>query len=251
MTAVRLLPVLLRTFHRQVTSRAMDLDISPSAIKITSHNQYSSSTQLLPSTVLPSPLDQFRQWFAAAASGTETTPPVAEPEAMSLATSTSAGVPSARIVLLKQVDDKGFVFYTNYNSRKSSELAENPSAALAFHWKEVQRQVRVVGTVEKVSEEDSTAYYKSRPVGSRIGAWASPQSQVIGEGELQKKVEEISAKYASVEGKEADIPRPEFWGGWRVVPTEVEFWAGKQSRLHDRVRYLRGGDGWKIERLAP
>ncbi|KAG9046066.1 hypothetical protein FS837_005142 [Tulasnella sp. UAMH 9824] len=229
----------------------MDLDISPSKIKITSHNQYSSSTQLSPSTVLPSPLDQFRQWFEAAASGTETTPPVAEPEAMSLATSTSTGIPSVRIVLLKQVDAKGFVFFTNYESRKSHELAENPFAALSFHWKEVQRQVRVVGTVEKVSEEDSTAYYKSRPVGSRLGAWASPQSQVIGEGELQKKVDEITAKYASMQGKEADIPRPEFWGGWRVVPTEVEFWAGKQSRLHDRVRYLRDGDGWKIERLAP
>lgn len=220
MTASRPLPVLLRTtFYRQTTTRAMDLDITQSKIKIKSHNQYSSSTQLSPSTVLPSPLNQFRRWFEAAATGTETSPPVPEPEAMSLATSTSAGVPSVRIVLLKQVDDKGFVFFTNYNSRKSRELAENPTAALAFHWKEVQRQVRVVGTVEKVSEEESTAYYKSRPVGSRIGAWASPQSEVIGEGELQKKVEEVAAKFTSEEGKEADIPRPEFWGGWRVIPT--------------------------------
>ncbi|KAG8988387.1 hypothetical protein FRB90_002770 [Tulasnella sp. 427] len=220
MTASRLLPVLLRTtFHRQISSRVMDLDISQSKIMVTSHNQYSSSTHLSPSTVLPSPLDQFRAWFEAAASGTDSTPRVPEPEAMSLATSTAAGVPSVRVVLLKQVDDKGFVFYTNYNSRKSGELAENPVAALAFHWKEVQRQVRVVGTVEKVSAEESTGYYKSRPAGSRIGAWASPQSQVIGEGELQKRVDEVAAKYKSEDGKEADIPRPEFWGGWRVVPT--------------------------------
>jgi pyridoxamine-phosphate oxidase len=138
---------------------------------------------------------------------------------MSLSTCTRSGIPSSRIVLLKQVDPRGFVFFTNYASRKSRELQENPRAALAFFWREVSRQVRVVGRVEKVSKEESEAYFKSRPVGSRIGAWASRQSSVVGEEEVGKRVEEIQHKFGVIDGAtETDIPLPEFWGGWRVIP---------------------------------
>ncbi|KAF8527463.1 pyridoxamine 5'-phosphate oxidase [Hysterangium stoloniferum] len=233
----------------------MDACVRPDASTfcITTHNQYLALDPPTPASVLPSPLLQFDEWFTAAI-----TSKVREPEAMSLSTCTSAGIPSSRIVLLKQVDARGFVFYTNYESRKSRELTENPHAALAFHWKEVSRQVRVVGRVEKVSKEESEAYFRSRPVGSRIGAWASKQSSVVGEGEVAEKVEEVRKRFGVEDGgTEAELPLPDIWGGWRIIPYEVEFWAGQPSRLHDRVRYLRVGESpldkseWKIERLAP
>jgi len=158
-----------------------------------------------------------------------------------------------RVVLLKQVDERGFVFFTNYESRKSRELLESGHAALAFYWRELHRQVRVVGRIERVAEEESDAYYVTRPVGSRVGAWASPQSSVVGEGDVQQRVHDVEHRFGLDAGKD-DVPRPPFWGGWRVVPLEVEFWMGKPSRLHDRVRYLRKDESvteWNIERLAP
>lgn len=193
----------------------------PAAIRITSHNQYVSAKDLSPTTVLPSPIDQFRKWFREATNPAEGTPKVPEPEAMSIATAAAQGVPSVRFVLLKEVDDRGFVFFTNYESRKSQELAENPRAALAIYWKEISRQVRVVGEVERVAGEESTAYYDSRPLGSRLGAWASRQSSVVGEGDLERSYEDAKTKFGVEDEKLSGvkIPRPPFWGGWRVIPT--------------------------------
>ncbi|KAH9922817.1 pyridoxamine 5'-phosphate oxidase [Epithele typhae] len=193
----------------------------------------------------PDTLQVFRAWFAAVQ------PAAREPEAMTLATATAAGALAARVVLLKQVDARGFVFYTNYASAKSRALAANPRAALAFYWRETHQQVRVVGRAERVSREESEEYFRSRPIGSRVGAWASRQSTVVGEGDVQARAEKIEERFGE------DVPLPEFWGGWRIVPDEVEFWLGKPSRLHDRVRYMRvegspdDAPEWKIERLAP
>jgi len=176
---------------------------------------------LSPTSVLPDPLEQFRLWFKEASDPSPETGKslVREPEAMSIATASSGGVPSVRIVLLKQVDSTGFVFYTNYESRKSAEMNENPNAALAFHWKELSKQVRVVGKVEKVSEEESIEYYNSRPLGSRIGAWASRQSSVVQEGEVLKAVDDFKHRFR-VNSDQADllVPKPEYWGGWRLIP---------------------------------
>lgn len=192
--------------------------------------------------VASDPFAQFAKWFDDT-SATE----IHEPNAMTLATATRDGVPSARMVLLKGVDARGFVFFTNYASRKGHELDQNPRAALVFYWDELHRQVRVEGAVEKVSREESDAYFAARPVGSRIGAWASPQSEVVeGREVLDARVREVTERF---EG--GAIPRPDFWGGYRVVPSCVEFWQGRTSRMHDRVRYGRDGDGWRIERLAP
>ncbi|KAL0581159.1 pyridoxamine-phosphate oxidase [Marasmius crinis-equi] len=188
----------------------------PSAdqIKVLPHNQYQSTDHLSPSTALPSPLDQFHVWFKEAVEKG-----VHEPEAMSLSTATPSGIPSARIVLFKQLDSRGFIFFTNYTSRKSHELESNPNAALVFYWREVHRSVRVVGTVEKISREESEEYFKTRPVGSRLGAWASKQSTVVEEGEVHARLKKMEEKFGVHEkDKEADVPLPEFWGGWRVVP---------------------------------
>jgi len=224
----------------------MDVNI-PDKIRITTHHQYNSPQHLSPNDVHLSPLEQFKDWFKFAADNN-----VPEPEAMSIATASKEGVPSSRMVLLKEVDGTGFVFYTNYTSRKSRELIENPRAALNFYWRDIHRQVRVVGRVEKMSEAESTAYYDSRPVGSRIGAWASPQSQPVDEGEVQARYEQFKDKFTSGEKEDGDIPRPEHWGGWRIIPSEVEFWMGQPSRLHDRVSYIRSEGGeWTIRRLAP
>jgi len=178
--------------------------------------------------------------------------PVHEPEAMALSTCSTNGIPSTRIVLLKQADLRGFVFYTNYNSRKSKELHANPFASIAFYWREVHRQVRVVGRVEQVDPQESDEYFASRPIGSRMGAWASPQSTAVQEGEVAERLAVAEKKFDVSNG--AEVPRPEFWGGWRVVPQEIEFWQGQPNRLHDRVRYVRNGESdaeWIIERLAP
>lgn len=179
---------------------------------------------------------------------------------MSLSTVTASGIPSSRFVLFKELDQKGFVFYTNYTSRKSRELDENPRAALAFYWREVHRQVRVVGRVERVSQEQSEAYFRSRPVGSRLGAWASDQSAVVGEGEVKAQLDKVKERFGILDEKtqtDAQVPLPDFWGGWRVIPDEIEFWSGKPSRLHDRVRCLRqegssdDAPSWTVDRLAP
>ncbi len=189
------------------------------------------------------PFAQFKEWFDRALSAD-----ILEPNAMMVATTTPEGKPSARMVLLKDFDARGFVFYTNYNSDKAQELAENPQAALVFWWAELQRQVRICGRVEKVSDQESDKYFYSRPLNSRLGAWASNQSQVIESREvLEQHLEELKEKY-----QDREVPRPSHWGGIRVIPAEIEFWQGRSSRLHDRLVYTRMEDGsWKIERLSP
>ena len=189
------------------------------------------------------PVDQFRVWLAQARE--------AQPEdftAMVLATADRDGRPAARVVLLKGLDERGFVFYTHYQSAKGRELAANPRAALVFYWSALERQVRIEGTVEKTTREESEAYFASRPRGSRLGAWASPQSRPLaGREELERRVEEAAERFP-----DGDVPLPEDWGGFRVFPESVEFWQGRPSRLHDRLRYVRLPEGgWRIERLAP
>jgi len=190
----------------------------------------------------PDPIRQFDRWFVDAL-----TAQVLEPNAMTLATATRDGVPSARIVLLKGVDARGFVFFTDYRSRKGAELSENPLAALTFLWKEIERQVRIAGAVSRVSSAESESYYRSRPLGSRLGAWASHQSAVIpSRADLEQRLHEVTERFAA-----GDVPLPAHWGGFRVVPDEIEFWQGRTNRLHDRLRYRRDESGWALERLSP
>lgn len=194
------------------------------------------------SSVAADAIEQFTIWWNEAVNSN-----IHEVNAMTLATATKEGIPSARTVLLKDYDECGFVFFTNYNSSKGNELELNPYAALVFFWKELERQVRIQGSVEKTSSEESDAYFSSRPIGSRIGAWASPQSMVI---ENRKILEEKFELYTTEFNGE--IPRPPHWGGYRVMPAVIEFWQGRSSRLHDRIRYTKQSTGaWKIERLAP
>lgn len=193
--------------------------------------------------VYSNPFVQFTKWWNEAIdSGID------EVNAMTLATASSDGIPSARIILLKGYDETGFVFYTNYDSYKAQQIAENPRACLLFFWKELERQVKITGIIEKVSAKESDEYFFSRPEGSRIGAWVSPQSHVIKNREwLEKKVAEITEQFNS-----SEIKRPENWGGYRVKPVEIEFWQGRSSRLHDRIQYtLEENGNWLIERLAP
>ena len=188
------------------------------------------------------PVVQFRRWF-----GQATEAGLLEPTAMTLATATLDGRPSARMVLLRGFDDRGFCFYTNYESRKGIELAANPRAALVLWWGELERQVRIEGTVTRTSREESEAYFHSRPPGSQLSAAASPQSRVIeGRATLERRVAELAT--GSPDGK---VPLPEFWGGYRLAHEVVELWQGRPNRLHDRLRYRRVGDAWRIERLAP
>lgn len=189
------------------------------------------------------PIVQFRRWFQEAVEAEHV-----EPNAMTLATSTTEGLPSARMVLLKGVDAQGFIFYTNYHSRKGQELTANPRAALVFYWGRLARQVRVEGTVERVKETRADAYFATRPRDNQIATWASPQSQAVANREiLEKRQAEYAAKF---EGE--DVPRPPHWGGFRVRPLRIEFWQGRPGRLHDRLRYVLQPNGkWIIERLAP
>jgi pyridoxamine 5'-phosphate oxidase len=166
---------------------------------------------------------------------------------MALSTVTSGGKPSSRIVLLKGYDEQGFVFFTNYSSDKGQQISQNHFAALLFFWKELERQVRIEGVVSKVSDEESDAYFNSRPVGSRLGAWASPQSQKISDREvLNKELKKFTEQF-----DQEDIPRPTHWGGYRVKPTKIEFWQGRSNRLHDRILYEQVNDNWLVSRLAP
>jgi pyridoxamine 5'-phosphate oxidase len=196
---------------------------------------------LLEADAAADPLAQFAAWFEAALAGE-----VYEPNAMALSTVGADGQPTARMVLLKGFDAEGFVFYTNLESRKAGELAGNRRASLLFWWDRLHRQVRIEGMVESVDEAEADAYFATRPYGSRIGAVASPQSRVIdGRAGLEARVEELTARYPE------DVPRPRHWGGYRLRPTLLEFWQGRPSRLHDRLRYTRSKEGWRIERLAP
>lgn len=188
------------------------------------------------------PLVQFRRWFDEAIAAA-----IVDANAMTLATCSAKGRPSARIVLLKEVDPGGFVFYTNYDSAKAADLLANPLACLLFFWVELERQVRITGVVERVSHEESEAYFRSRPFESRIGAWASPQSAVLESRDaLEARVRDVSSQYA-----DGNVPLPPNWGGYRVRADEIEFWQGRASRLHDRLRYRWADGAWVIERLAP
>lgn len=188
------------------------------------------------------PFVQFNCWLQEALSSR-----LPEPNAMALASATGEGKPSVRMVLLKGYDDRGFVFFTNYEGRKSSELMKNPNAALLFYWSELERQVRIEGSVEKTSRQESEEYFNTRPLESRLGAWASRQSEVIpGRSDLEQKVTDLKERYANRE-----VPVPPFWGGFRLQPQVFEFWQGRENRLHDRIRYSLQGGVWTIERLSP
>jgi pyridoxamine 5'-phosphate oxidase len=202
-----------------------------------------SLAQLDVATVDPDPIVQFSRWFEQARASE-----LLEPNAMTLATSAADGWPSARVVLLKEVDGRGFVFFTDYRSRKSAELIANPRAALVFLWKELERQVRIQGEVTEISREESDAYFQTRPRGSQLGAWASHQSAELPDrSTLEQAVEEVSARFG-----EGLIPLPPHWGGYRLAPRELEFWQGRENRLHDRIRYRLTSDGaWEVARLSP
>ncbi|WP_327263065.1 pyridoxamine 5'-phosphate oxidase [Streptomyces sp. NBC_01232] len=215
-----------------------DQDIDPAVMR----KQYRSEI-VDEGTLAENPMDQFALWFQQAADSH-----LFEPNAMVVSTATPDGRPSSRTVLLKQFDGRGFVFFTNYASRKGRELAENPHVGLLFPWHPIARQVIVTGTAARIGRDETAAYFRSRPHGSQLGAWASEQSSVIGSrAELDRRYAELEARYP--EGEQVPVP-PE-WGGLRVVPESVEFWQGHENRLHDRLRYVRDGDEWRVERLCP
>ena len=188
------------------------------------------------------PFELFENWFSQAVNAQ-----IKDPNTMLLATTSQENFPNIRAVLLKLFDEKGFVFFTNYNSTKAKEIAQNPHVALEFLWLDLERQVRVLGTCEKISTAESMAYFMKRSRGSQIGAWVSNQSHVISSRKmLQMQIEKMKEKFAK-----GSVPLPDFWGGYRVIPTQIEFWQGRESRLHDRILYTKEQESWKIERLAP
>lgn len=200
-------------------------------------------TGLVESDLDPNPFAQFDKWFQQALTAS-----LAEPNAMTLATATIDGKPSARVVLLKGFDERGFVFFTNYESQKGRELSANPFAALVCYWAELERQVKISGRVSRVTAEESETYFRSRPLGSQLGAWASHQSEVVsGREVLENRLEELAQEYRT-----KPVPLPPYWGGYRLAPETIEFWQGRPNRLHDRLRYaLQDGGEWLIERLSP
>lgn len=198
--------------------------------------------ELNESDVKADPFQQFEIWMQDAINNKGF-----EPNAMSVATATPDGKPSIRVVLLKELTNQGFVFFTNYNSRKGNEIAQNPHAAIVFDWHVMERQVRIEGRIEKISEHDSDTYFNSRPEGSKIGAWVSPQSKIVkGREELDQLQQQTELRFAN-----QPIPRPPHWGGYILIPHRIEFWQGRTSRLHDRIVYNRNGDSWEVVRLAP
>ncbi|MFK7947470.1 MAG: pyridoxamine 5'-phosphate oxidase [Saprospiraceae bacterium] len=211
--------------------------------KIASFREDYENNTLEINEVVTNPIEQFEVWFNKALNSNELMP-----NAMTLATATKEGIPSARIVLLKGVHHGQFTFYTNYNSKKSQELIDNPNAALVFNWLSMQRQIRIKGTVKKMDRKQSEAYFQSRPKGSQIGAWSSPQSKVIDDRSiLENKKVALETEYQNTE----ILPCPPHWGGFLIEPNVIEFWQGRASRLHDRICYTKLGNDWKIERLAP
>ncbi|MDE3058774.1 MAG: pyridoxamine 5'-phosphate oxidase [Bacteroidota bacterium] len=211
-------------------------------VALTSFREKFTHTGLREDDLDPNPIRQFQQWFREAEDRH-----IADVNAMTLATASRGGIPSARIVLLKSFDERGFVFYTNHESEKGKELADNPNVALVFHWKGLERQVRINGTVAKIAQEESESYFHSRPRGSQLSAWASHQSEVVnGRDVLEMKMQEYEKKF---KGKE--IPCPPYWGGFCVVPSSMEFWQGRPNRLHDRLRYTLKKGRWIVERLSP
>lgn len=190
----------------------------------------------------PDPIKQFAKWFGEAAAAE-----IRDVNAMSLATIESDGGPDLRIVLLKAISDRGFVFFTNYSSAKGRQLEANPRAALTLFWAQLERQIRVRGTVEKTSRQESEEYFRSRPLGSQLGAWASAQSEAIANRDaLEARLAEVTQQFIS-----RDVPLPDYWGGYRLFPHTIEFWQGRANRMHDRFRYTREGANWRIERLSP
>jgi pyridoxamine 5'-phosphate oxidase len=217
--------------------------MSPTKLSLADLRREYSLRALRRSEADPDPIRQFARWLGEAVEARLT-----EPNAMSLATASADGMPSSRIVLLKGMDYRGFLFFTNYESRKARELAANPRAALNFYWAELERQVCIAGDVEKTTREESETYFRMRPVGSQLGAWASKQSEVVPSREvIEEKLREVTERFA-----DGEIPCPEWWGGYRVVPRVIEFWQGGAKRLHDRLRYTHETGGvWQIERLSP
>ncbi|MFB7152500.1 pyridoxamine 5'-phosphate oxidase [Streptomyces virginiae] len=219
-------------------ARVTDQDIDPAMMR----KQYRSEI-VHEESLAEDPMEQFARWFQQAADSH-----LFEPNAMVVSTATPDGRPSSRTVLLKQFDSRGFVFFTNYASRKGRELAQNPHVALLFPWHPIARQVIVTGTASRIGRDETAAYFRSRPHGSQLGAWASEQSSVIGSrAELDRRYAELAARYPEDE----QVPVPPEWGGLRVVPQEVEFWQGHENRLHDRLHYVLEGEKWRLERLCP
>jgi pyridoxamine 5'-phosphate oxidase len=213
------------------------------SLSITDLRRSYARARLDESEVSHDPIVQFTRWFAEAQEAQ-----VPEPNAMTLATASADGAPSARMVLLKGFDERGFVFFGDYRSQKGRELDQNPYAALVFYWGELERQVRITGAVSLASREESERYFRSRPLGSRLGAWASNQSRVIpSRAALESDLCEVEARFP-----DGNVPLPDYWGGFRLAPETIEFWQGRINRLHDRIRYSRvEGGGWRIERLSP
>ena len=234
-------PGIRAVFRNPYGLMANNIRASSDTLRVLPHIQYHTEASLSPSNVAPDPFEQFRIWF------TEASAKVPEPEAMTLSTATASGIPSARTVLFKLVDSTGFVFFTNYTSRKSKELLENPNAALVFYWKELHKQVRVLGRVEKLSKEDNEEYFHTRPVGSQLGAWASKQSTVIEEGEIEQRLEKYKQRFHVDEGDPSlvQIPAPDFWGGWRVVPWWVQVQILPPALRAHRDTTAMSSSGWE------